>query len=291
MRWVACVALVVACSLPEEGTLLVGEDAGNPDVVAPTDGGPVDATDEAPAIDDAPAPTPDVAVDAPIVTAGDALQFTGGSYVDMGPIPIPADFTLEAWIHPASASGETYVVAEDERNQGDGQFRFGLSTAGKLFFMMTDASGSSHGLYSGGYSLQSPAAIPIGVWTHVAAIKNGAAFALTVDGASVATFTADASFVHGGPAVNFRVAARVDTNGTGANGAFDGIIDEVRLWSQPRSAAEIAQTMSTTVPPSSAGLFAYWRFDDGAGTTAADEEGGHPGTLVANPAWVKSTAF
>jgi hypothetical protein len=75
------------------------------------------------------------------------------------------------------------------------------------------------------------------------------------------------------------------------NGVFDGIIDEVRLWNAPRQASEIALTMSTTVPPSTTSLFACWRFDEGTGLAAADQETGYPGTLVGNPMWVTSTAF
>ena len=283
-RWMLA-SLVLACGLPEEGLLATTPDAGA-DVIAP-DVSVQDVVDDT--TPDVPV-LPDAPPDAPNVTAGFALQFKG-NYVDMGSIPIPADFTLEAWINPTSAGGETYVVAEDERNQGQGEFRLGLADGGKLFFMMSDSSGSSHGLFNNGYALETSSAIPLGVWTHVAVVKNGAAFALAVNGVSAATFAASASFVHGGPAVNFRVASRVDTNGTAPNGTFDGIIDEVRLWSTPRTAAQILQNMSTEIPASSAGLFAYWRFDEGTGQSAADDKTGYPGTLVSNPQWVKSTAF
>jgi hypothetical protein len=286
MKWWVLASLV-ACGLPEEGLLVTTEDAGADVVtqdVTVQDVVEEDTVVDVPVMLDAPP-------DAPVITAGSALQFIGGSYVDMGNIPIPADFTLEAWVRPGSANNETYVVAEDERNQGNGQFRFGLANGGKLFFLMSDAAGSSHGLYNNGYQLQTAAAIAIGVWTHVAVVKSGASFLLAVNGASAATVTADASFVHGGPAVNFRVAARVDTNGIAPNGGFDGIIDEVRLWNIARALPQIAQTMSMEVAPSSAGLFTYWRFDEGSGLNAGDQKTGYPGTLVSNPTWVKSTAF
>jgi hypothetical protein len=49
--------------------------------------------------------------------------------------------------------------------------------------------------------------------------------------------------------------------------------------------------MSMEIPASSAGLMAYWRFDEGMGTTTADQEGAYPGTLVSSPLWAVSTAF
>lgn len=284
-RWCAGIACVLACSLPEAG-LAPGDAAPRPAADAALDtGGAFDA------------PGTDAAADAPlgeagpVVTAGDALSFAGGSYVDMGVVPIPPNFTLEAWIDPNTEAGETCVVAEDKRNQGAGQFRLGLASS-KLFFLMSDATGATHGLYAGGYALVSAQPIPTGVWTHVAVTKSGADFALVVNGVTDSTFTADAAFAHGGPPVAFRVGARVDTNGTSADGAFNGVVDEVRFWNVTRSAGAIAQTMSATVPPATPGLYAYWRFDEGTGTIAADEESdAHPGTLVSSPEWVASTAF
>jgi hypothetical protein len=284
--WVLA-SFIVACGLPEEG-LLVGAPDSSADVAV--DVTTPDVVDEETSLPDVPILPDAPPLDAPITGAGWALQFKG-NYVDMGNMPIPGDFTLEAWIHPASAGGETYIVAEDERNQSQGEFRFGLADGGKLFFMMSDSGGASHGLYNNGYSLETASAIPLNVWTHVAVAKNGAAFAIAVNGVPAATFVASAAFVHGGSSVNFRVASRVDTNGTASNGTFDGIIDEVRLWSTPRTAAEILQTMYTEIPASNPGLFAYWRFDEGTGLAAGDEKTGYPGTLVSNPTWVKSTAF
>jgi hypothetical protein len=49
--------------------------------------------------------------------------------------------------------------------------------------------------------------------------------------------------------------------------------------------------MNMEIPMASAGLMAYWRFDEGVGSTTADEEGAYPGTLVSSPLWVVSTAF
>jgi hypothetical protein len=166
-----------------------------------------------------------------------------------------------------------------------------LANGGKLFFTMSDASGSSHGLFNSGYKLQTTNAITIGVWTHVAVVKNGATFGLVVNGVAAVSFTASASFVHDGPSLSFRIAARVDTNGVAPDGAFDGVIDEVRLWNVARLPAQIGQSMSMTVPPTSPTLFAYWRFDEGSGSKANDQETGYPGTLVSNPTWVMSTAF
>jgi hypothetical protein len=276
---------LLACSVPESGTGPTTSDASN-DVSVPFDAPAIDTSLEGSAGDAAT----DAAEEPPEIHAGFALQFSGGSYVEIGTLPIPTDFTIEAWVNPTSTSNETYIVAEDKNGQGDGQFRFGL-TNGKLFFLMSDSTGSTHGLYGGGYALETTQSVMTSVCTHVAVVKSGAMFMLVVNGVAAATATATASFAYGGPAVAFRIAARVGSNGTSADGAFDGALDEVRIWNQPRTASAIASTMSTTVPPASPGLEAYWRFDEGMGTTTADEEGIYTGTLVASPAWIVSTAF
>jgi hypothetical protein len=65
----------------------------------------------------------------------------------------------------------------------------------------------------------------------------------------------------------------------------------VRLWNAPRAATAIALTMSMELPPLTPNLYAYWRFDEGTGLAAGDQKTSYPGTLVANPTWVMSTAF
>jgi Concanavalin A-like lectin/glucanases superfamily len=279
-------ASAFGCSLPEAGTA-APDGSATVDVNAPA----IDASHEEDAIPEAG--PPDVTADNEASSPGAqyALDFSGGAYVQIGTLPIPSDFTIEAWVNPTSTSGETYIVAEDRDAQGMGQFRFGV-TSGNLFFMMTDASGSSHGLYNNGYSLITTQTIPVNTWSHVAVSKSGAAFELVVDGVSAAMFDSSApTIAYGGPAVAFRIAARVAQDGTGANGTFDGTLDEVRFWNESRSASEIAATMSMEIPAMTPNLLAYWRFDEGSGSTTADQEGTYEGTLVGSPAWVVSTAF
>ena len=158
--------------------------------------------------------------------------------------------------------------------------------------MMSDAAGASFGLFTGTrYALQSSQTLAPGAWSHVAVTKSGASFALYIQAAQVATFTATSSFTYGGPSTAFRIAGRVAADGTSIDSAFTGTIDEVRVWNVARSGSQIAATMNETVDPSDSTLLSYWRFDDGSGLAASDEEGRYPGTLVAGPVWVTLTAF
>jgi Concanavalin A-like lectin/glucanases superfamily len=303
-----------ACGLTLEGSLtgLPDADAGpDSDSVSDADAGPDSVSDSAfdAASDSASVPDSgsdgsraadsardaDAAPpDAGIVHAVGALLFNGTSqYVDVGALAIPTDFTVEAWAHPSAFPVEQLLVGKDRSGQGGSQFRFGVLMNGHVFFIMSDTGGNTHGLYTSSYQLTSPQPLVVGQWTHVAVTKSGAAFAIVVAGAQVATLTADASFTHGGTQAT-RIAARTASDGTSATSFFSGTIDEVRVWSIARTAAQIAADMATTIPanhPQRASLVGYWRFDDGAGATAADDIGAHNGSLVLGPLWVASTAF
>ncbi|MFD3827296.1 LamG domain-containing protein [Streptomyces sp. NPDC058625] len=74
-------------------------------------------------------------------------------------------------------------------------------------------------------------------------------------------------------------------------GYFKGDIDEVRVWNRARSAAEIAAEMNHRLIGSEPGLVAYYRFDEGTGTTAFDQtDRALRGTLKGDARWVGSDA-
>jgi hypothetical protein len=70
-----------------------------------------------------------------------------------------------------------------------------------------------------------------------------------------------------------------------ATAPFGGIVDEVRIWTIARSQAAIQATMNTTLAGDEPGLLAYWRLDEGTGTTAGDSAGSSEATLVMGAAW------
>ena len=72
---------------------------------------------------------------------------------------------------------------------------------------------------------------------------------------------------------------------------FPGYLDEVRIWNQARSSAEIAADQRRSLAGNEAGLVGYWRLDEGLGLTAADAVSpGHSARLgdlvpAQAPAW------
>ncbi|MFJ3788317.1 LamG-like jellyroll fold domain-containing protein [Kitasatospora sp. NPDC090091] len=57
--------------------------------------------------------------------------------------------------------------------------------------------------------------------------------------------------------------------------ALTGVVSEVRLWSTARDAARLGSSVSAH----DRGLTAQWRFEENAGSTAADTSGSHPARL------------
>lgn len=68
---------------------------------------------------------------------------------------------------------------------------------------------------------------------------------------------------------------------------FDGAVSEVRIWNRVLSAEEIQSTNHFyTVDAGSEGLIAYWKFNEGVGTTVKDHSGsGYDLTIEKDPTW------
>ncbi|MBN1846627.1 MAG: lamin tail domain-containing protein [Sedimentisphaerales bacterium] len=76
---------------------------------------------------------------------------------------------------------------------------------------------------------------------------------------------------------------------------FAGLLDDVCLYDLALSSEEIAALAALAVPPA-AGLVAYWKMDESAGTTAADSAAEHPGQLrhqivINETSMVRAAAF
>ena len=65
-----------------------------------------------------------------------------------------------------------------------------------------------------------------------------------------------------------------------------GDISEVRVWSVQRTAEEIAKN-PYEVDPSTPGLIAYWKFNEGTGSQIKDHTGhGNDITASGSPTWI-----
>lgn len=77
----------------------------------------------------------------------------------------------------------------------------------------------------------------------------------------------------------------------GYNGSWSwgGELDEIRVWNVARSENQIKAFRYARINGSASNLVAYWRFDEGNGTTAADATvPAENGALTGGPVWVPS---
>jgi len=79
---------------------------------------------------------------------------------------------------------------------------------------------------------------------------------------------------------------------------FTGELDELRIWTTVRTAAQLQDSMNVTLTGSEPGLIGYWNMDEGSGQSVNDlTQSGTTGTLgitsaisSSDPTWVVSTA-
>lgn len=139
---------------------------------------------------------------------------------------------------------------------------------------------------AGGIALTAPQEFGTGTWYHVALVHDVSTTRLYINGVLAASI-ADGNNINilqplGGGAYSTGFLI-----GTSAGGRYlDGMISEARLWTRALSQTEILDGMCG-VDPTSSGLEAYWKFNEGTGNVATDLSGhGHHATANRNVTWI-----
>ncbi len=187
-------------------------------------------------------------------------------------------FTVSAWIYPRDTTSFQSLALKGLGCSSfeNWYFRLGgsasLTDPGKVVFGFHTSNSSA------GSFVTSTAKLPINTWTHVAITYNGANLLLYINGtlnnSAVATGTPWAS--------TEKIYIGSDP-GCGGRLAFNGRMDEFQIWNTVRSVQDIVASYNGLVPPASANLGGYWRFDERNGNTAYDvTANGNHGTLNGN---------
>jgi len=120
-------------------------------------------------------------------------------------------------------------------------------------------------------------AVTPGVWTHYAATYDGTTGLMLLyrDGAVAGSITSNSAT---GFVLTDLNIGRFNNPVTKEH-LFGGMIDDVRVWDNVRSQADIQANMNSCLTGSEAGLAAFYTFEDGSGTTLTDSAGSNNGTL------------
>ncbi|WP_053991238.1 LamG-like jellyroll fold domain-containing protein [Mangrovimonas sp. TPBH4] len=183
--------------------------------------------------------------------------------------------TFEAWVYVPSDASVDVCILDYGLASGGSRNTFLIKADGQLKFV----SGGTYG------NIQTDInAVPFGAWTHVAFVLDNGTGYLYVNGVEEASTNLSNVNTPAGND-NVRIGNRVAGNNT-PDLFFGGSMDEVRIWDVARSAEDIKSTMNTELCDDTAGMVAYYKFNDGiAGadntgvTSVTDSVGGNDGTL------------
>lgn len=199
------------------------------------------------------------------------------------------NITVEAWIYPtawASLVWQGNVVNQENNSTNDG-FMLRVGEGGKINFGVGTANTSWYELNTAANTLS------LNTWAHIAGTYDGTTLKIYKDGVQVGTSTVSAGAVVAGNITLTIGARRTDR-------FYTGKIDEVRIWTTTRTAAELTQGMTTEYCGMVPGLQFYLKMNEGqaggnnAGKTNAPDFSGNSndGTLSgfslsgANSNWV-----
>lgn len=202
--------------------------------------------------------------------------------------------TFEAWVYPYETDGTRTVAAKDVLLDLSGGI-VGFLEGWRLY--LDEGFPTLQAVNSGGGAVaQAATAIPVRAWTHLAACAQpGAAgkLRLLVNGVEADSDTLPAgTFSTNGP---LWVGAL-----EGIAHPFVGVIDEARLWDNPRTAANLARDLLQEIASVTyqelgdngavATLQGYWPMNDASGTAASDSVGTADLAFQGSPRWCRAVA-
>lgn len=207
-------------------------------------------------------------------TSGSALSFNGTNdlvIVPNRPLLELTDGTLELWFKPDWAPGSiAYDPILVASRQGAALTRYSLHV---------DRNLAGVALANGNSVSTVACAFTRGEWVHLALVESGSSAQVYVNGQLVGNTSNGFGTIIGLP-------LHLGSDGTGQ--FFRGQMDEVRIWNVTRSATEVRYNLSRALAGNEPGLVAYWRLNEGLGTTAADATTNRFDGTLFGPAWTNS---
>ena len=208
---------------------------------------------------------------------GHGVRLPGGDWLG-------EEFTIEAWVYQRSVHNSARLL-EFGNGEGAENIRalLSLETSGYPALSVCRGQPPEPARKS---IVRSSQKIPLNVWTHVAFSR---------DASGSGRVYVNALEVGSGPLLAPRPGMRTNNFIGGGraltDGTADAIFDEIRVWGVARTSAELGAAMRQLLTGAEAQLIAYWRCDEGRGTTVRDASGHtNTGTLVGNPKWVGAAA-
>ncbi len=165
-----------------------------------------------------------------------ALDFDGtDDYVNIGdPAGLDSgtsDFTLSAWVYVDDFTG--IIFSKGRATGGTQGWELGMEATGKFRFSFLDSDSDGT---EGDKCAAMDSGFATGTWYHVGGVRSGGNGTLYVDGVQEATCSNSES---AGSIDNNKQARIAFIDGGSSSQAFDGIVDEVRIYHSALTASEV----------------------------------------------------
>ncbi len=187
---------------------------------------------------------------------GDALSFNAtDAYVEAAnsnSLNPGTAATFSAWVNLLGSNADISSIINKWGQTVDDEYLFGLDSSNRLTFAWQTTGGNVWGQPSY-YVVTGNAQVPLSTWTYVTVVRNGPAISFYING------NLDASFSAVADANPFRSGINTIRIGGQSRGGMarvlNGTIDEVRMYNQALTPAQIQSDMSApiitpAIPPS-----------------------------------------
>ncbi|MDD9266046.1 LamG domain-containing protein [Paenibacillus sp. GCM10023248] len=193
----------------------------------------------------------------------DAVNCGNSSVFDL------TQLTVECWIKPGTAQVDYANIIDKSHTSTTGwAFEYNSTTSQVYFFV-------------GGAKAYTLTALKDNRWHHIAATYDGVTIRIYVDGVLEGSGAC--------PGVVQNTGNLYIGSWQGGSRWFKGCVDDVRIWNYARSQAQIQDSMRRFLKGTEPGLIAYWRCDQGTGTSLVPTTGVAFGTLTGGTAWTSDT--
>lgn len=191
-----------------------------------------------------------------------------------------AAITISAWVKADAWStvltDPSYIVGKDDwsvtPNVG---YSLRSTSTGELSFVFAGGNGWREVI--------STTKLPVNQWVYVSGTFDGTVLKAYIDGIEVGSANYSGTinlstrplYIGGTPSL----AASTER-------LFDGKIDQLEVWNVALDATAIDQNKVCSPDGTETGLVGFWNFEEGTGTTTADQTAnGNDGTFVGGTAW------
>ena len=213
---------------------------------------------------------------------GSAIRFDGVNdlvtVTNTSGLDFPKTFTLEAWVRPEKAKKWNSVLTKETSTFISYQLHAQGEKEAPAAYVAKDAESA--------YSINGTSLLPLNQWSYLALTSDGSTLRLYVNGSQVAS-------VPSGPVYTGSGALHIGGNVRfGEEDAFQGVIDEVRIYDRTLTGSEISNDRKAAIGWDPANrLVAAYSFDEGSGSVAHDSVAGHDGNLKNGTVWSESGKF